>query len=179
MREWVKHADILNVAIPMVWEGLGRNIRGKEQDVNAVVMIDANLHPDDIRLDNANDSKVTFIATGSIPLEHERLMALCQEMEDLARELHQYLPVILGLGLCNMKKPISDFELAGYSGILKNKKDQREGQVLLNYDRVHSALDDAITEHDIERPLLFQLDHVDRTALIFFHTEASISGHSI
>ena len=61
MREWVKHADILNVAIPMVWEGLGRNIRGKEQDVNAVVMIDANLHPDDIRLDNANDSKVTFI----------------------------------------------------------------------------------------------------------------------
>ena len=171
MREWAKHEQLLNVTIPMVWESLGRNVRGKEQDVNAVVFVDANLSPEDISLDNANETKVTFIATGSTPLEHANRMQLCQEMEDLARELYTYLPVLLGLGLCSMFKQITDLQLEDYKGILKQEKDDREGQVLLNYDRVHTALDDAIVEYDLERPLLFQCGFIDRTALTFYNNK--------
>jgi len=39
----------------------------------------------------------------------------------------------------------------------------------LNYDRVHSALDDAITEFNLDRPTLFQKSTIDRTALTFYN----------
>ena len=169
MREWAKHADLLNLAIPMVWERLGRTVRQTNQNVNAVVLVDANMGPEDIRLTGANESKVSFVATGSTPLKHARRMELCQAMENLGRELHAYLPVLLGLGLCTMLNRITDLELAAYDGILKTDGDDREGQILLNYDRVHSELDDAITKYGLDRPLLLQSGTIDRTSLTCYN----------
>ena len=169
VREWAKHADLLNLAIPMVWERLGRTVRQTHQTVNAVVLVDANMGPEDIRLTGANESKVVFIATGSTPLEHKNRMKLCQEMENLARELFLYLPVLLGLGLSTMLGRITDLELEAYDGSLKNDGDDREGQIFLNYDRVHSALDDAVTRYGLERPLLLQSGTIDRTALTYYN----------
>ena len=102
--------DVLNQAIKMVWEQLGRQVRDKYQDVNAVLLIDANMSPADIRLDHANESKVIYLATGSSPLQHRNKLRLCQEMEDLARELYTFLPVLLGLGLSTMLKKVTDAE---------------------------------------------------------------------
>ena len=188
MREWAKHADTLNLGmirhkhqdnvilsipfyavIPMVWERLGRYLRQVYQNVNSVVFVDANLSPSDVKLTGANESKVAFIATGSKPLQHPNRLDLCQEMVTLAKELHQHLPVILSLGLNCMLKRVTDEQCAAYDGILKQDGDDREGQVLLNYDRVHSALDDAITEFNLDRPALFQKSTIDRTALTFYN----------
>jgi hypothetical protein len=169
VREWANHGDILNLSIQMVWERLGRQIREKYQPVNAVVLVDANMSPEDIRLEYANESKVIFIATGSTPLMHDRRLELCQEMEDLARELYSYLPVLLGMGLNTMLKRVTDAETAVYDGLLKKDRDDREAQVFLHYDRVHAALDDAITEYRLERPLLFHRNPIDRTALTFYN----------
>ena len=131
MREWNNHADVLNLAIQMVWERLGRRVRDQYQPVDAVVLVDANLSPEDIRLDHANESKVIFVATGSTPLQHDRRLELCQEIEDLSRELYTFLPVLLGLGLSTMLKRITDTELATYDGLLRNDRDDREGQVII------------------------------------------------
>jgi hypothetical protein len=119
VREWAKHADILNLAIPIVWERLGRNtVRGNYQHVNAVVLIEANMSPEDIKFKTANESKVVFIATGPTPLKHKKMMKLCQEIEDLGRELHSHLPFLLGFGLNTMLGVITDLELEAYDGVL-------------------------------------------------------------
>ena len=154
----------------MVWERLGKETKQGFKYVNAPVLIEANLHPDDIKFTTANDSKVIFIATGSTPLEHKRMMKLCKDIEDLGRELHSYLPVLIGLGLKTMLTVITDEGREAYDGILRTDGDPREGQVFINYDRVHSVLDEAITTYGFERPLLFQKHTLDRTALTFFNT---------
>ena len=170
MREWANHGEILNLAIQMVWERLGRKLRGvKYQAVNAVVMIDANLSPSDIHLDHANESKVIFLATGSQELRSDKKLQLCQEMEDLSRELYTYKPVLLGLGLSCMLKRVTDAETAVYDGLLKKDRDDRESQVFLHYDRVHAALEEAIEEYALERPLLFKRNPIDRTTLTFYN----------
>ena len=169
LREWAKHADTLNLVIPMIWERLGRSVKHVYQNVNAVVFVDANLSPSDVKLAGANESKVTFIATGSDPLQHPNRMELCKEMVTMAQELHRFLPVLLSVGLNCMLKRVTDSECASYDGILKQDGDDRESQVLLNYDRVHSALDDAITEFGLERPPLFKKPTIDRNALTYYN----------
>lgn len=169
MREWNKHADILNVIIPMVWERLGKDTKAGFKTVNAAVLIEANLSPKDIKFETANDSKVIFIATGSSPLKHRNMMKLCQEIEDLGRELHAHMPVLCGLGLNTMLDKITDPQLESYDGILKKDGDDREGQFFCNYDRLHAALEHAIEEYDLEKPLLFQQVTIDREAITFFN----------
>ena len=168
VREWAKHTDILNLIIPMVWEQLGKDCKTGFRHVNAPVMIEGNLHPDDIKFTTANNTKCIFVATGSTPLKHKNMMKLCKEVEELGRELHLYLPVLIGLGLKTMLDVVTDDELEVYEGILRKDGDPREGQVMVNYDRVHSVLDDAVDRFDLERPLLFQKSSIDRTALTFF-----------
>ena len=176
MREWCDTGDVLNQAIQQVWEKLGRRVRDKYQGVNAVLLVDANLNPKDIVLKYANESKVIFVATGSTPLRHARRMELCQEMENKARELHTYLPVLLGLGLSCMLDRITDQELALYNGLLKTDGDDRQGQVLLHFDRVHTALEIIIAELNLTRPLHFKCSPIDRTALIFYNEREVIKG---
>ena len=171
MREWAKHlGDVLNLIIPMVWERLGKETRQGHCRINAPVLIEANLNPEDINFKTANESKCIFIATGSTPLQHKSMMKLCKEIEDHGRELHAYLPVLLGLGLNTMFDKITDEQLETYEGILKVDGDPREGQVLLNFDRVFRVLKEAIEEHNFEEPLLFENSApIDRSSLTFFN----------
>ena len=169
MREWCDTGDVLNQAIQQVWEKLGRRVRDKYQGVNAVLLVDANMSPKDIVLKYANESKVIFVATGSTPLAHSRRMELCQEMENKARELHSYLPVLLGLGLSCMLDRITDQELPLYDGLLKRDGDDRQAQVLLHFDKTHEAVEVAIEEFNLNIPLLFQSSPIDRTALTFYN----------
>ena len=170
VREWAKTlVEVMNQAIKMVWEQLGRLVRDRYQPVNSVLMIDANMSPSDIRLDHANESKVIFLATGSQPLQHKKKLQLCQEMENLARELYSYLPVLAGLGLSSMLKKVTDEETELYDGLLRTDRDDREAQVIRNFDRVHELLDEAIDEHGLVRPLHFRKIPIDRTSLTFYN----------
>ena len=169
VREWSKHNDLLNLIIPMVWERLGKNTKQGRRNINAPVLIEANLSPRDIVFKTANESKVIFLATGSTPLKHKHLMKLCQDVEDIGRELHNYLPDLYGLGLKTMLDKITDEELEIFDGVLKTDGNPREAQQYLNYDRVHYTLDNAIDTYNFERPLLFQSPTIDRTALTFFN----------
>ena len=155
----------------MIWERLGRRINHKYQAVNSVVFIEANLDPSDViaLLKNANESKTVFIASGSKPLSHDRRKAKCKEMIAAAKQLYVYCPVLLGIGLSCMLTEIGDDDLPQYDGLLKTDKDDRTGQSLLDYDRVHKVLSDAITEFELDPPLLFQKSEIDRTALTFYN----------
>ena len=48
----------------MVYERIGRFIKGHWQVPKAVMHVDANLSPEDIKLTGANDTKVVFLNTG-------------------------------------------------------------------------------------------------------------------
>ena len=151
----------------MVWEQLGKETKTGYKSINAAVLIEANLSPDDIKFTTANESKCIFIATGSSPLQHKHMLSLCQEIVDLGKELHSHLPFLCGLGLATMLQPLTDAQLEVYEGILRVDGDPREGQVLLNYDRMYFELEGAIDKYNLEKPPLYQ-GSIDRTALTFF-----------
>ena len=154
----------------MIWERLGRKNGGVYQGINTVVMVEANLSPAGVKLTGGNPSKVSFIATGSRALDHEFKLELCKEIILLAGQLNSYLPVIFGLGLCCLLEDITTAELRGYDGVLKEDGDDRQGQTLLNYDRLYSVLQESIIRYELEVPLLFQYLHgIDRRALTFYN----------
>ena len=103
-------------------------MKGKAYSPKAVVHIDANISPPDIKFQGANESKVKFIASGSLPLKHPRKLYLTREMEEAAKLLRTYLPVLIGLGLQSFLPWIKPEELLAYDGILKVDDDEREGQ---------------------------------------------------
>ena len=53
------------MAIPMIWERIGRKLKNTWQIPKAVFHVDANLSPEDIKLAGANESKVVFLHTGT------------------------------------------------------------------------------------------------------------------
>ena len=187
VKEWAKHADILNLGlfrynfipllhvlfkpvIPMVWERLGRRIGDTFQHVNTVLLVEANLSRSTVKLTEGNETKVSFLATGSEPLTHPSKLEMCKEMVKLARQLHQYLPVLYGMGLSCMYKDITTPDLPEYDGMMNKDRDDRQGRILLQYDRVYSALQDAIIRHGLDTPLLFQYPFgIDRRALTFYN----------
>ena len=114
--------------IPALWERNCRLVKGKAFAPKAVVHIDANISPNDIKLEGANESKIKFIASGSLPLKHPRKLHLTREMEEAAKLLRKYLPVLIGLGLQCFLPQIEPEELLAYDGILKVDDDEREGQ---------------------------------------------------
>lgn len=115
--------------IKSLWERIGREVEKKTYTPRAVVHISANLDPGDIKLWGANESKVKFIASGSIPLKHPRKLKLCDDMEKAARELRSYLPVLLGIGVQCVIPKIVDEQLNAYDGLTKVEDDEREGTI--------------------------------------------------
>ena len=125
--EWHKHQELLNLVIKTLWEKIGREVDKKLYIPKAIVHISANVNPKDIKLTGANESKVKFVASGSIPLAHPEKLKLCRRMEEAAKRLRTYLPVLLGLGAQCLLPPIEDEQLALYDGVLKVDGDEREG----------------------------------------------------
>ena len=121
------------MVIKSLWEKIGREVDKKVYVPKAVVHISANLCPKNIKLADANESKVKFIASGSKALSHPKKLKLCDEMEVCAYKLRKYLPVILGLGVACILPPINDEQLEEYTGILKTDQDEREGKNLLKF----------------------------------------------
>ena len=87
------------------------------------------------------------------------------EMENAARKLHTFKPVLLGLGLSAMLNKITDDQQPEYDSFLKTPGDEREAQVHLNYDQLFERISTAITKYELEPPLLFAKGHVDRNSL--------------
>ena len=63
--EWNKHEGVLNTAVPVIWERIGRQVNKVWQVPKAVIHVDAYLDPEDITFRAANESKVSFLFTGS------------------------------------------------------------------------------------------------------------------
>ena len=103
-----------------------------------VVHITGNISPQDIKLINANESKVKFIASGSTPLKHPQKLYLCSQMEKAAKELRAYLPVLLGVGIQCTLPEINDEELQNYEGLLKFDEDEREGRIIICQSEVRA-----------------------------------------
>ena len=97
-------------------------------------------------------------------------MTLTNEMEAAARKLHKFKPVLLSLGLNGMLPVVTDEQLAEYEGLLKVAGDEREAQVVLNYDRIYEFIREAIYKHELDPPPLFQKGHIDRLSLTFYKT---------
>ena len=60
-----------------------------------------------------------------------------------------------------MMTRVSTAQTASYNGELRNDNDERQSQVLYEYDEVHSHLASKGREHNLELPPLFQKDFVD------------------
>ena len=168
----------MNLVIPMVWEGLGRTVKKVEQKVRSVMFVDANLDPDDLNLLGANISKVVFVASGSVALKHAKRMEKCGLIISLSKKLNKYKPVLLGVALHCMLKRITDDQLDDYECILTDR-DDRIGQVILNYDRLHGVLEEAIEKYQLVRPPLFKLNFIDRHSLVRYNQREvnQLHGH--
>ena len=118
--------------VKVLWEQNGSRVSNKVYIPRNVVHISANIDPKEITLQGANESKVKFVATGSKRLHHDQKLKLQQEMEDAARKLHQYLPVLASIGLKAVITKVRDEELLAYNGILKVDNDEREGMTNLS-----------------------------------------------
>ena len=64
-----------------------------------------------------------------------------------------------------MLKKATSQEIAAYNGELRKENDEREGQVLADYDRFYKMLKEKVLECNLELPPLFRLDFIDHGAL--------------
>ena len=139
--EWNnENMGVLNLAIPVVWEGLGRTVNKIVQKIKGVIFLNANLDPSQLKFTGANISKVNLIATGSQALDSPDRMKLCSTIYEISKELYQYKPVLIAIALnCSLSR-ITDEQLNDYLHIIPNR-DDRKCQILLNYDRLHGIMD--------------------------------------
>jgi hypothetical protein len=122
----------LKKMVATLWEGSCKKVKGKMVTPAAAVFIDSNSLPADIIpfLGESAD-KIKFLATGFQSLDHEEKMELIQELLKEAYKLYSSLPVHLAVILNSVMKKISSAEMKDVAGLLKNPKDDREGQVLV------------------------------------------------
>ena len=99
-------------------------------------------------------------------------------MEIAARALHRYKPVMLGLALSSMLPEVTDEQIADYEGILKEPGDDREAQLIHNFDNVHGHVKQQIAEHELDEPPLFKKGYIDRNCLLYFN-KATVSRFTL
>ena len=87
---------ILVHGIPAVWEANGRS--GKIP--KTTLFLSANLTTTEVekKLTKAVRSKLALLHTGEKSLQHDNITGLCKEVIETAREVHRYLPSLVGLG---------------------------------------------------------------------------------
>ena len=76
----------------------------------------------------------------------------------------------MGLALCCCFTGVTDEKLDEYEVILGDR-DDRLGQGLYDYDRLHACCEEAIVSYNLNRPQLFKLEFVDRYALLHHVTD--------
>ena len=80
----------------------------------------------------------------------------------------------MSIGVATVLPKVTQDEMEELAGVLKKAGDKREGQILANYDRVYKTISAAITEYDLQKPVLFQSVEIDRTSAIYFNTNQEV-----
>ena len=65
-------------------------------------------------------------------------------------------------------------EMERVDPVLRVPGDKREGQLIVNFDRVFMAVENAIEEYGLERPDLFKADGIDRRSMTYFNTNNEV-----
>ena len=94
-------------------------------------------------------------------------MRICGDIINLSKKLYSYKPVLLSLALCSGLSRISDELLDDYTHIVPDR-DDRKCQILLNFDRLHGMIEEAIVKYGLNRPGLFTLNYIDRNAITHY-----------
>ena len=108
-------------------------------------------------------------------MEHEDQMELIQRILKNAVLLHKYLPIFLGLGMSCILPRITDSELRELHGVLNRAGDDRQGQLIRNFDRFFLSIHNLIVKYDLEPPLVFVSGEVDRTALLHYSSDKKVN----
>jgi hypothetical protein len=107
-------------------------------------------------------------------LEHEDQMELIQRILKNAVLLYKYLPIFLGLGMSCILPRITDAELRDLHGVLNRAGDDRQGQLIRNFDRFFLSIHRLIVKYDLDPPLVFETGDVDRTALLHYSSDKKV-----
>ena len=97
VREWTPELwKMINTGAPAVFEANGRS--GKIP--KTTMFYSANLTTAEVekKLTSAVRSKIALIHTGERSLSHEKITELCADLLTAAKELHTFLPSVVGLG---------------------------------------------------------------------------------
>ena len=87
---------MLEEAIPAIWERNGR--MGKIPSTTMHASGNVTLEEVEKRLSAPMRSKLTVMFTGEKKLMHDHLSNLCDQMIVASKQLHKYLPSVIGLG---------------------------------------------------------------------------------
>ena len=101
MREWSDDLwKILIESIKAVWEANGKTVNKVKRVPRTTMFVSANLTVKEVekKLPKAVRSKVCLLYTGEKSLQHDNLSEFCSGMVQAARELHKFLPSLVGLG---------------------------------------------------------------------------------
>ena len=76
-------------------------MKGGDKIPKTTLFVSANLTRTEVerKLSSAVRSKIVLIHTGERSLQHENVSELCSEIIEAAKELHNYLPSLVGLGM--------------------------------------------------------------------------------
>ena len=118
-----------------------------------------------------------FLATGEEPLQHDDQMEIVQRILKNATKLYQFLPITLGLGVSAVMPRITSQELRDLSSVLKKPGDDRQGQLVRNYDRFYAFILELIHKYQLDPPELFRNNEIDRTALLFYNTDKKVDDY--
>ena len=121
----------LKKMVSTLWEGSVKRVKKKMVTPAAAIFIDSNSLPEEIvpYLKESAD-KIKFLATGFQPLDHDDKMEIIKSLLKDSYKLYQFLPVNLGLAMNCVMEKVSGPEMKQVAGVLKNPKDDREGQVI-------------------------------------------------
>ena len=101
MREWSDDLwKVLIEAIKAVWEGNGKIVNRVNRVPASAMFVSANLTHKQVeqKVPGPVRSKLCLVYTGDKSMKHENLSELCSDIIRASRQLHKYLPSLLGLG---------------------------------------------------------------------------------
>ena len=111
------------------------------------------------------------------PLQHPDELELVDAILRDGKELNKFLPVLFSLGVDCILPRCSDTELNDLEDVLKKPRDRREGQVIIGYDRLFTALKNICERLSLRTPPLLKSETIDRMSLTYFNTNREVFSH--
>ena len=124
--------NFLKRMVGALWEGSSRRVKSKLVKPAGALFVDSNSSPGQILPHmGALADKIKFLCTGFQPLDHENKMELVAKLLAEGYNLYNYLPVHMGILMNSVFPKITDLEMGEVRELLKNPKDDREGQIVV------------------------------------------------